>query len=167
MHQCPCGSNYIYKNCCGLYIEGSRLPKTAEALMRSLYTEYCTANMDYIKKTMRGKPLVGFQELTAMQWSKSVQWLGLKVIQANSDSSDNDTGFVEFIATYREQGSLKRMHEVSQFKRINDIWYYVDGQQVIKPTHKQKTPRNVPCPCGSMKKFKHCHASTSLYLKDK
>lgn len=161
MHQCPCGSNRIYKDCCGLFIDGKSLPKTAEALMRSRYTAYCIANMDYIKKTMQGKPLVEFQELTAMQWTRSVQWIGLKIIQTNSDSSDQDTGFVEFIATYREQGALANIHEVSQFKRINGNWYYVDGQEVIKPALKQKISRNAPCPCGSMKKFKHCHARTS------
>ena len=27
------------------------------------------------------------------------------------------------------------------------------------PAHSSKVPRNAPCPCGSGKKYKHCHGS--------
>jgi preprotein translocase subunit SecA len=27
------------------------------------------------------------------------------------------------------------------------------------PTTWEQTPRNAPCPCGSGKKYKHCHGS--------
>jgi preprotein translocase subunit SecA len=32
-------------------------------------------------------------------------------------------------------------------------------QQTVVKDEFDKTPRNAPCPCGSGKKFKHCHGA--------
>lgn len=154
MNTCPCGSNLDYSSCCGLYHSNEAIPKTPEALMRSRYTAYTLANMDYIKKTMQGKPTVGFNEIEVAQWSKSILWLGLRIIKSYQD--DENTGFVEFIASYLDNHFIKSIHEMSQFQAINGCWFYIDGKQVAESPI--KIFRNASCPCGSKKKFKNCHA---------
>lgn len=126
--------------------------------MRSRYTAYTKGQIDYIKNTMRGKALIGFNELEAEQWAKRVAWIGLEVI--NSNLSGPDKGFVEFAARFSEQNQVKTIHEISEFHREDGQWFYVDGvhKQGLNKTSKPKIARNEPCPCGSGKKFKNCHA---------
>nr|WP_058529330.1 YchJ family metal-binding protein [Legionella londiniensis] len=94
-------------------------------------------------------------------WVKSVKWLGLKVISARNELPD--CGFVEFIARFMEGGKQRSIHEISEFHRINERWYYVDGTH---PRNQRKSlsvklGRNSPCPYGSHKKFKNCHGKGS------
>lgn len=121
--------------------------------MRSRYTAYAHSNTAYIKKTMRGNAFHGFNEQDARNWAGKVKWVGLEVIHTSNESPVQ--GHVEFIATYIEGEQLKRIHENSEFMRVDGRWYYVDGTQ--KPTIKHKILRNAGCPCGGPKKYKNCH----------
>lgn len=159
MSQCPCGSMMDYLACCGMYLSGKVTPQTPEALMRSRYTAYTNAMIDYIKKTMKGKALLGFNEVQAKQWASSVQWIGLNVIGTHRDKTDEHIGFVEFMATYSDKGVIETIHEISQFQWIEGAWFYIDGVHPSKIMPK-KMSRNALCPCGSRKKYKHCHAKS-------
>ena len=77
---CPCDSHNRYLSCCEPFITEKQRPETPEALMRSRYTAYTMANIEYIKETMRGKALIGFQDRDAMRWAKRVQWIKLTVL---------------------------------------------------------------------------------------
>jgi SEC-C motif-containing protein len=158
MSLCPCGSQNTYESCCGLYLDKQQRPATPEQLMRSRYTAYSLSKIDYIKNTMKDDALIGFNEQQAMQWSQRVTWLKLEVI--NSNMSGADCGFVEFAATYLEQQQVKIIHEVSEFHKQNDAWFYIKGihQQSLEKKKSFKVARNASCPCGSGKKFKNCHA---------
>lgn len=152
--QCPCGGSKNYLDCCGKYVEGRQIPATPEALMRSRYTAYSMADVEYIKKTMHGKPLIGFDALKARRWAEKAVWVGLQVVKAFD--KDEQIGYVEFIAQYVEGNQLKSIHETSEFHREQAAWFYVDGIQ--KSTNNKTVSRNMACPCGSQKKFKNCHA---------
>ena len=152
--RCPCCSQKEYTDCCGRYLEFQHLPTSPEMLMRSRYTAYSIANIDYIKKTMRGKPLIGFDEANAKRWAKHVIWIGLRIIKASKQ--DDKLGYVEFIAQYIEGNQLKSIHETSEFHCDEGVWFYVDGVQ--QPKSHITVSRNMTCPCGSQKKFKNCHA---------
>jgi SEC-C motif domain protein len=149
MAKCSCGSGKEYSQCCEPYISGKVLPPTPEALMRSRYTAYSQANIDYIKKTMLGKALQGFDESGAREWAKKVNWLGLQVIRSVDKSSKDNVGLVEFLAKYTYQGEKHLIYEVSEFVKKEGVWYYVDG---VNP----KIGRNDTCSCGSGKKYKKC-----------
>jgi SEC-C motif-containing protein len=153
---CPCGSSFDYLTCCGQYIEQHQVPLTPEALMRSRYSAYTRANMDYIQQTMRGKPALGFDANQVGKWAKKVWWLRLQVMNA---TMINDTqGYVEFVATYLEGAYLHQMHERSEFVYDQGRWFYVDGTQpTLSLALKQLMTRNMPCPCGHGKRFKNCH----------
>lgn len=157
---CPCGSKNTYELCCGLYLDNHELPQTPEQLMRSRYTAYSQGKIDYIKNTMKGKALIGFHEFDALQWAKSVRWIDLKIIK--SGTSTPDSGFVEFAARFYEHNQIKVIHEISEFHKENGHWYYISGihQPQLNKVKKPQVARNAPCPCGSGKKFKNCHAKT-------
>ncbi|MDX2345766.1 MAG: YchJ family metal-binding protein [Legionella sp.] len=130
MIDCPCGSKNKYDQCCEPYLTKTQYPKTPEALMRSRYTAYTLANIDYIKKTMRGPALFGFDEEDAKRWAARVTWMGLKVFQASSEKPTQNKGYVEFEAKFMENYDLKSIHEKSEFIREKNRWYYVDGTQL-------------------------------------
>lgn len=127
---CPCDSGLHYSACCGVYIENATPAETAVALMRSRYTAYTMAKITYIQKTMRGNALRGFHPGEAKRWARRVEWLGLRVLKVVPENEQ--LGYVEFIASFREGGVLQSIHEVSKFERDEGIWYYVDG---FNPSH--------------------------------
>lgn len=157
MTACPCGTQKNYSDCCGAFIDNVRLPQTPEELMRSRYTAYANANIDYIQRTMKGPALTRFHPENAKQWAEAVEWLQLKVV---ASAVDGPKGTVEFLAYFKENNKKFVMHELSEFLQEEGQWYYVDGSN---PKHKphQHMPevrlnRNDPCYCGSSKKYKKC-----------
>lgn len=153
-HNCPCGSQNTYEGCCGIYISGGQNAATPEALMRSRYTAYSVQSFDYIEKTMKEVAAEDFDQVSALEWSAQVKWLGLAIV---STKIEKELGFVEFIANYQVDNKKCTMHELSKFKKIEGVWYYVDGKILNDPpTATAKIGRNDVCPCGSNKKYKKC-----------
>lgn len=128
MTRCPCDSGLAFDSCCEPYILGHAIAPTPEALMRSRYSAYTLANVNYIKATMRDNALQYFNISDAQHWAERIQWRGLSILNA-PDPDPPHTGFVEFIARYKDNGRAQRIHEVSEFKRFDGHWYYVDGHQ--------------------------------------
>ena len=157
MKMCPCGSQKNYNACCGLYITGANIAPSPETLMRSRYTAYTQANIEYIQKTMRGPVLLNFNATQAQSWAERVTWLGLTVVEARMESPTQ--GFVEFIARFLEERKIQSIHERSTFLLEDGMWFYTQGkhQSVSKVANHQNVGRNDICPCGSQKKYKFCH----------
>lgn len=153
---CPCGSQLAYLDCCGLYIEQSQAAPTPEKLMRSRYTAYTEANIDYIKATMRGKPLLNFNEMEAKSWAQKAKWISLKIINTYPELKQQNCQFIEFIASYQLDERRESIHEKSEFKKYEGKWFYTDSLPPNK-LKKINPARNQPCPCGSNKKYKNCH----------
>ena len=125
MKPCPCGTGKTYQECCARFLTGNKLPATPEQLMRSRYTAYSRANIDYIIATMKSPAADNFDKQNARLWAKQVTWVGLEVTHSQVD---DDAGFVEFIASYRDGDGLQRLHELSRFRLIEGRWYYIDGE---------------------------------------
>lgn len=126
--QCPCNSGQKYVNCCKQFIEDSHNAKTAEQLMRARYTAYTLSEITYIQKTMQEPALNDFNYLESLSWSKSSSWLGLTVINNWTDKNYPDKAFVEFKARFKVNNKLQILHEISEFKLIDNKWYYTDGK---------------------------------------
>ncbi len=126
MFDCPCGNQKPYAECCGLYIESDNAAPTPAALMRSRYSAYSQANVDYIAKTMQGEAAFGFDKAASKQWAEQVTWLGLTVTSEKMKSPK--IGFVIFEAKYSEKGQVRVIREKSEFHLINNRWYYVAGK---------------------------------------
>lgn len=115
--------------------------------MRSRYSAYTQADVDYIQLTMCGPAAIGYNPAEAKRWASSVQWQQLQVIQS---AVQGDEGQVEFMANYISDGHPNCLHEYSLFQRINGRWFY------IKALPLPKRGRNALCICGSGKKNKRC-----------
>ena len=105
---CPCGSKKAYRYCCEMFLSGKKKPETAEKLMRSRYTAYTLAKMDYIAKTMRGLAAENFDRQSAKHWAKQSQWQSLEVVSTQQTTPDE--GFVEFKAYYIQKKKRLELH---------------------------------------------------------
>jgi len=127
--------------------------------MRSRYCAFVLRNGVYLSDTIAAENRGAFD-------AKSIEhdqtdWIGLEIIDRKAGGLLDQTGQVEFIARFNENGQHHHLHERSNFERRTGKWVYVDGDfpnaNGIKPgAAPHRVGRNDPCPCGSGKKFKKC-----------
>ena len=158
MSQCPCGSGLEFSECCEPFIKGEKYPETAEKLMRSRYSAYATVNVEYLHNTLHPDHRADHDVNAARKWAADSDWLSLESINTAKGGQQDETGTVEFKASYRDKGMIRQHHEISRFETIAGHWAYVDGDMPKPETvrNSQKIGRNDPCPCGSGRKFKKC-----------
>ena len=156
---CPCGSGQTYNNCCQPFISGQQPAPTTEALLRSRYTAYVKAEIDYIQNTQDISTRKSFDRQGAERWAAEADWLGLEIIEKQAGEASDDAGTIEFKANYTLKNKPHLLHELSEFKKRDGAWYFVDSKMPQIETYKREAPkvgRNDPCICGSGKKYKKC-----------
>lgn len=123
--ECPCGSGQSYADCCHPYHEGHQQAPTAECLMRSRYTAYVFHRVNYLLKSwsQQTRP-----DKKSLKQSPPMDWVSLEILRTEQGQSGDDTGLVEFIAAYQEDGATQTLHETSQFIREYGHWVYVRGE---------------------------------------
>ncbi|BBN81209.1 UPF0225 protein [Pseudoalteromonas sp. A25] len=151
---CYCSSNTPFEECCGPFINSSHLPTTAEQLMRSRYSAYCTKNAEYIRATYVQNEQQHHSVEDILAFADVAQFIKLEIIDTGSTS---EASYVEFKATYIAENKVCMLHEKSLFVKESEQWKYLDG--TILPTLETKIGRNDECPCGSGKKYKKCHSN--------
>lgn len=159
MSECYCGSGVDFSECCGPILESVQTAATAEVLMRARYSAFVTGQADFLHESLHPEHRDDHDVAATKRWIESSQWLGLEILDVTDGKPGDDKGTVEFIATYKEHDLIKPHHEVSNFSKVNGVWYFVDGELVMPKTtvrSGQKVGRNDPCPCGSGKKYKKC-----------
>lgn len=125
--------------------------------MRSRYTAFSLADVDYIEKTTDPSSRSSFDRDGTTQWAKGSEWLGLEIVSATDGGEKDAKGEVEFIARYKFNDLEQKHHERSEFKKRDGQWFFVDGRLVQEPVRVgEKIGRNDPCKCGSGKKYKKC-----------
>lgn len=153
---CHCGSPVNFGQCCGRFIEESKLPETAEQLMRSRFTAFKLKEFQYLIDTHQTGQATSPTKIS--DFDLSIQWLGLKVIATSLGTASDCRGLVEFVAFYQQSNGkdntkVKQLHEKSEFTKNNEQWLYISGI----PLDDLKLARNEPCFCSSGKKYKKCH----------
>ncbi|MCJ8313697.1 MAG: YchJ family protein [Saccharospirillaceae bacterium] len=143
---CFCDSLQLFKDCCEPFLSNTSKPDTCEQLMRSRYSAYVTANIDYLIQTTAEESREESDAETMKQWAQQANWIKLELINASENQ-------VEFKAYYILGNKLEAIHETSDFIKENDSWVYLDGDAHM---HVYDIGRNEPCPCKSGKKFKKC-----------
>jgi len=159
MRECPCGSGLSFEECCGPILGGERKAATAEALMRSRYTAYATADVEHLRRSIHPRARRDFDERAVRAWSEESEWLGFEVLSSTGGGEGDDEGEVEFVARYERDGEEEIHREISRFERERGEWFFVEGRILGPETYvrpEPKTGRNDPCPCGSGKKYKKC-----------
>lgn len=152
---CPCGSSLAYINCCEPIIKSNKIAKTAEELMRSRYSAYTKAEIDYLLNSTYTSQRHLYTQKSLRDWAEKSQWLKLEIVSTIKGQKHDNSGLVEFKAYYHENGIAKIHHELSTFIKKDGYWYFESG---IQPEEKKikKIGRNDTCLCGSGKKYKKC-----------
>ena len=121
--------------------------------MRSRYTAFARGDVTYLRTTQLAPTRETSWEETE-RWTKSVTWLSLEIVAKEAGGEGDQAGVVEFIARYLDH-AVQALHERSTFVRRDGRWIYESGKPDLTTT---RVERNTPCPCGSGRKFKACHA---------
>lgn len=119
---CPCESGKPYQNCCEPYHLDTPAP-TAEALMRSRYAAYTMGLEPYLLITWHPDTRPAALHLDE---DRGTQWLGLQVKQTETKDT---LATVNFVARYKVGGKAYRLCELSQFVRLEHVWYYLNGSE--------------------------------------
>ncbi|GIJ45417.1 UPF0225 protein [Virgisporangium aliadipatigenens] len=120
---CPCGLGDPYPDCCGRFHDGSDVPATAEALMRSRYSAFAVRDAAYLLRSWhpRTRP-------RRLEFDPEQRWLRLEILDTADGGLFDSQGTVEFRAHHRSGGRRGRLHERSRFARHEGRWVYVDGE---------------------------------------
>ena len=116
--KCPCNPAKLYADCCKKAHQDIYSVTSAEALMRSRYSAFVLANIDYLQKSHYSKTRPSkFEKKEILAWTKSVDWIKLEVMYTTENT-------VEFKAFFVENGRLNNIHENSFFVKENKHWVY-------------------------------------------
>ena len=127
--------------------------------MRSRYTAYVRGQIDYLVATHDEATRSTVDVAAVARWSRETQWRGLEILDTQAGGEFDDTGVVEFVARGVTGGRRFAQRERSRFRRVAGAWVYVDGNSRGEAVRASPAVgRNELCPCGSGKKYKHCHA---------
>ena len=122
---CPCGSKLEYRRCCGRYLNGGEIPRTAEQLMRSRYSGFVLCDEPYLLATWHPDT-----RPSRVRLNEQLRWLGLSIRSVEAGGEDDSVGIVEFVARFKVDGRGHRLHEISRFEKIGGRWYYLDGSHL-------------------------------------
>ena len=125
--KCYCNSNKEFSQCCQPIILGAAKAETAEQLMRSRYSAYVVADINYLLNSHHKSTRPTKERKNILKWAKSVRWIGLEVISTQKGTATDSDGYVEFKAMFEENGKLDYIHEKSYFVKENSLWYYKSG----------------------------------------
>jgi len=154
-HICPCGSGKTFGLCCAPVHAGTRIPATAEELMRARFTAHVVHNFRFLHDSFRetaGKPYIAEDGEPTMKWTRLV-------VHSHEVATGGEKAYVDFSAYGMEEDVEKVLHEKAEFLRVDGHWLYNREARLGPAPYKAATPkvgRNEPCPCGSGKKYKHC-----------
>lgn len=119
--KCPCNPLKLYKDCCKKAHQNINIVTSAEQLMRSRYSAFVLANIDYLQESHHSKARPSeIENKEILIWTKSVEWVKLEVLQSKENT-------VEFKAYFYEDGSLNMIHEKSFFVKENNHWVYKEA----------------------------------------
>lgn len=122
---CPCGIEKTYEMCCYRGHTSIDVIETAEELMRSRYSAFVMADIDYLMKSHHSTTCPIDEKDEILKWTKSVEWLRLEVLNSTKGVKDDIEGAVEFKAYFKENGIVSVIHENSKFLKEHNHWVYL------------------------------------------
>ena len=127
---CPCGSLKKYKKCCKPFHDKITFPKTALELMKSRFSAFAVLIADYIIFTTHENNSDYISYLKSwnqdiMNFSKNTRFERLEILDFIEGEVES---FVTFKATLFQDNTDISFIEKSRFLKVEDKWFYVDGQ---------------------------------------
>ncbi len=127
--KCYCCSGEEFAECCQPFISGILKPATAEQLMRSRYSAYVLAAVEYLIKTTHPSTRRFHDGESIENWAKSNGWQKLDIVSKTDGEVKDKKGIVEFKAYFLDvKGQPQIHHEVSNFVKELGKWFFVDGK---------------------------------------
>jgi SEC-C motif-containing protein len=131
MKNCYCSSEKNFEECCEPFLLGKAKPLTAEELMRSRYSAFATANLEYIMQTIQSAKRKHYIPEAILDWAKSSTWQKLEIVSTQKGMAKDFNGMVEFKAFYiNSEGKAEVHHERSIFVKELGKWFFVDGETI-------------------------------------
>ena len=91
--------------------------------MRSRFTAFALGLDGYLLSTWHPSTRPATIDL-----DDGTSWRRLQIVDTAAGGPDDDTGIVEFRASFRDSdGTAGVLHERSRFERLDGRWVYLDG----------------------------------------
>ncbi len=152
---CPCRlleeKKIPYTKCCAPFHLKEKQASNPEELMRARYSAFSKGDINFLMETLHPSKRSDVEESDLREWAENSTWTGLEIVKATNST-------VEFKAHYEMKNEQYIHHELSEFRKEENILYFYDGKLQQGPVVRTspKVGRNDPCSCGSGKKFKKC-----------
>lgn len=119
-----------YESCCEPLHREKQRAATAEQLMRSRYSAFALAEVDYLIATHPDSLTPLLQRRKELRKNcREVRWLGLKIKAVEAGGVDDLEGTVTFEAIFGAGGQRNVMTETSLFQRrygdLKGDWVYI------------------------------------------
>ena len=127
---CPCLSGMNYESCCEPLHREKQRAATAEQLMRSRYSAFVFAEINYLIATHPDSSTPLLQRRKELRKNcREARWLGLKIKAVEAGGVEDLEGMVKFEATFGAGGQRNVMTETSLFQRRDGDrkgdWLYI------------------------------------------
>lgn len=104
--------------------DGCPWPATAQDLMRSRFEAFRRSDSDWLLASWHRSTRPASLDL-----GDNPRWRGLQIVHTVAGGETDETGIVEFRATYLiDGGGVAVHHERSRFVREDGRWYYLDAE---------------------------------------
>jgi len=118
---CYCGAKKNPYHCCLAFIEGKKVPLSVEELMRARYTAFHLKRFFFLRETTAPEAASEKEFAENEKWAQQVELNSLEIIDAKVKG---DQGQVEFKIYFSDNKTVYCHHEISQFRRIGEKWFY-------------------------------------------
>jgi len=92
--------------------------------MRSRYTAYVLNDEAYLLDSWHPSTRPEALDL----YDDEVDWKQLRIVSTRLGKQQDKSGEVEFIADYLVHRTRLKIHELSQFVKENNRWFYLNGE---------------------------------------
>jgi len=129
MMNCYCCSGKEFAECCQPFLDGTAKPQTAEELMRSRFSAYATAQIEYLLRSTHPSTRNFYKAEEIENWAKSNAWEKLEINTKTAGEAKDKIGTIEFKAYFTDaDGKPQIHHEHSNFRKELGKWFFVDGK---------------------------------------
>lgn len=90
--------------------------------MRSRFSAFALGYAPYLRASWHPST-----RPAAVEVDDGVTWRRLQIVDTVAGEASDETGLVEFRASFRGPDGAGLLHERSRFARVGDRWFYVDG----------------------------------------